>query len=151
MEFIFYIVAFYFGFYLLGQLFSFLEELNEKRKSKIRNQVAKEIIQKTDITSELLMNYKNKLQGIGFSGNQEYNEFYRQVLSDGIKSHMGLVGKCPACNKGDLIVRKGMYGKFIGCTSYPSCKYAFSIKKAKEEYKKGVQDEFFNDIRKAYS
>ena len=35
---------------------------------------------------------------------------------------------CPLCNK-PLIVRRGRYGEFIGCSGYPECKY---IKKDKE-------------------
>ena len=30
---------------------------------------------------------------------------------------------CPRCG-GDLVERKGKYGKFIGCTNYPKCKFA---------------------------
>ena len=29
---------------------------------------------------------------------------------------------CPKC-EGDLVVRKGQYGKFYGCSNYPKCKY----------------------------
>ncbi len=29
--------------------------------------------------------------------------------------------KCPECGDGDLIVRWGRYGKFIGCTNFPDC------------------------------
>ena len=30
---------------------------------------------------------------------------------------------CPTCNEGDLIVKYGRWGKFIGCTNYPDCKH----------------------------
>ena len=30
--------------------------------------------------------------------------------------------KCPKCNH-DLLVRSSIYGKFIGCSNYPKCKY----------------------------
>jgi len=30
---------------------------------------------------------------------------------------------CPTCNTGDLIVRYGRHGKFIGCTNYPDCRH----------------------------
>ncbi len=36
---------------------------------------------------------------------------------------------CPNCGK-QLVVRRGRYGEFIGCSGYPDCKY---IKKDKEE------------------
>ena len=37
----------------------------------------------------------------------------KQSISNGI---------CPACG-GTLILRKGKYGKFYGCSNYPSCKF----------------------------
>lgn len=30
---------------------------------------------------------------------------------------------CPTCNSGDLIIKHGRYGKFIGCSNYPDCKH----------------------------
>lgn len=35
--------------------------------------------------------------------------------------------KCPRCS-GDLIERNGKYGKFIGCSNYPKCKYTQKVK-----------------------
>ncbi|MFW9867033.1 MAG: topoisomerase DNA-binding C4 zinc finger domain-containing protein [Candidatus Thorarchaeota archaeon] len=32
---------------------------------------------------------------------------------------------CPKCGK-QLIIRSGKYGKFLGCTSYPECKFTFN-------------------------
>jgi predicted RNA-binding Zn-ribbon protein involved in translation (DUF1610 family) len=34
--------------------------------------------------------------------------------------------KCPQCG-GDLIMRNGKFGKFLGCTSFPSCKFSRAI------------------------
>ncbi len=39
-----------------------------------------------------------------------------------------IVGYCPECNK-KLVVRKGKYGTFIGCTGYPECTKTFNINK----------------------
>jgi DNA topoisomerase-1 len=30
---------------------------------------------------------------------------------------------CPTCGTGDLIIKHGRYGKFIGCSNYPECKH----------------------------
>ena len=35
-------------------------------------------------------------------------------------------GYCPRCG-GILLVRNGEYGKFLGCTNYPKCKYTQNI------------------------
>ncbi|MEL6152126.1 MAG: type I DNA topoisomerase, partial [Chloroflexota bacterium] len=30
---------------------------------------------------------------------------------------------CPTCGTGDLIIKRGKYGKFIGCSNYPECRH----------------------------
>jgi ssDNA-binding Zn-finger/Zn-ribbon topoisomerase 1 len=35
-------------------------------------------------------------------------------------------GICPNCG-GKLVMRKGKYGKFLGCNKYPRCKYTQNI------------------------
>jgi DNA topoisomerase-1 len=30
---------------------------------------------------------------------------------------------CPECNDGDLVIKYGRWGKFIGCSNYPECRY----------------------------
>ncbi|ODS40976.1 DNA topoisomerase I [Candidatus Altiarchaeales archaeon WOR_SM1_SCG] len=37
-----------------------------------------------------------------------------------------VVGKCKDCG-GDLMLRQGKYGNFIGCGSYPKCKFTMSL------------------------
>ena len=32
------------------------------------------------------------------------------------------ISKCPKCG-GLLVEREGKYGKFVGCSNYPRCKY----------------------------
>lgn len=39
--------------------------------------------------------------------------------------------KCPKCGK-ELILRKSIYGKFIGCTGYPKCKYTENVGSSNE-------------------
>ena len=38
-----------------------------------------------------------------------------------------VVGFCPNCNH-ELVIRKGRFGKFIGCTNYPNCTKTFDYK-----------------------
>ncbi len=38
-----------------------------------------------------------------------------------------LVGPCPVCGKGNLVVKEGKYGKFIACDKYPDCKATFAL------------------------
>lgn len=51
--------------------------------------------------------------------------------------------ECPKCG-GALIIRRGKYGKFIGCSQYPTCKFIESLEKPEDtsvtcpECKKGT-------------
>ena len=47
-----------------------------------------------------------------------------------IKSENEQVGKpCPDCKVGELIIKKGRFGFFIGCNKYPECKHIEKIEK----------------------
>lgn len=35
--------------------------------------------------------------------------------------------KCPICKEGELVERRGKYGKFLGCSNYPSCKTTITL------------------------
>jgi ssDNA-binding Zn-finger/Zn-ribbon topoisomerase 1 len=61
-----------------------------------------------------------------------------------------LLKDCPECKEGHLMVRKGKYGKFLGCTKYPKCKYTSKITEARQEYKKSINEQIVEDIQKAY-
>merc|ERR1739838_35050 len=32
--------------------------------------------------------------------------------------------KCPECEKGQLIIKRGRFGEFIACDDFPTCKYS---------------------------
>jgi DNA topoisomerase-1 len=37
------------------------------------------------------------------------------------------LGKCPACEKGEMTVKSGKRGLFAACTTYPECKYTSGV------------------------
>ena len=40
------------------------------------------------------------------------------------KAEPELIGrKCPTCEEGDLLIKWGRYGRFIGCTNFPDCRH----------------------------
>lgn len=48
--------------------------------------------------------------------------------SERVKIAIEKVGKnCPLCEKGDLVIRTGRFGKFISCSNFPDCKYTEKI------------------------
>ncbi|HIJ01785.1 TPA: hypothetical protein HA363_03975 [Candidatus Woesearchaeota archaeon] len=48
-----------------------------------------------------------------------------------------IVSKCPKCNK-DLVLRKSVYGQFLGCSGFPKCRYTEKIPE-NEEDKKAIE------------
>lgn len=40
-----------------------------------------------------------------------------------------ILGKCNLCNIGNLQIRKGRFGLFVGCSNYPNCKNIYSLPK----------------------
>ncbi|MBI2135688.1 DNA topoisomerase I [Candidatus Woesearchaeota archaeon] len=54
--------------------------------------------------------------------------------------------KCPKCNLGKQVVRKSLYGAFLGCSTYPTCRFvkklgSFNFKGKEEESKEESNEE----------
>ena len=150
MEVVIYIALIYGGLFFVGWVFEQIGKWNEERKSNIRDEVAREIIPNTDISSEMIEDYKEKLKIIGYNGDQNYEWLASYYRSKEKKSYRGLLGKCPSCDNGYLRVVTGKYGKFIGCSAYPKCHYTKNLDVAKNEYKEKVGKEFINLFHLAY-
>ncbi|MFH1916340.1 MAG: DNA topoisomerase I [Nanoarchaeota archaeon] len=57
--------------------------------------------------------------------NKEHNS--EEAKKEIAKAESDIQGRaCPKCGK-DLILRSSMYGKFIGCTGYPKCRFTEKI------------------------
>ena len=85
----------------------------KKKPESILNE-AKKIIE------EISENFKKKEEKIG----KELLEANRET-----QAQASLIGKCPNCDKGLLNIRRGKFGSFVACDSYPDCKTTFSIPK----------------------
>ena len=59
---------------------------------------------------------------------RKYKRYHVKKVKENVsvKSQKISSGVCPRCN-GLLVERKGKYGKFIGCSNYPDCKFTQSI------------------------
>lgn len=94
----------------------FEEELEQIRKKKLTpNQVLAEAQQ---VLTSLLEKFKKQELTIGTALKEAQIE---------TRDAAETIGKCPNCEKGTLKIRKGKYGQFIGCDSYPDCKTIFNI------------------------
>lgn len=149
MEAILYIIGIYGGFALIGWLFSKISDAFKKHREKIRDQVAEEVLSGLNIEA-VIDSYKSKLAHIGYI---KIDLIHGEI--DRLKGRLWgrdavLMNECPKCKEGHLIVRKGKYGKFMGCTKYPKCDYTNNIVKARVEYKKSVNEQIVDDIQRAY-
>jgi DNA topoisomerase-1 len=70
------------------------------------------------VLTKLLKRFKEKQKEIGEGLKKTFTE---------TRAAMTTVGKCPKCKEGDLIIRKGRFGRFIACNKYPECKTTFSL------------------------
>ncbi|MEW5897229.1 MAG: DNA topoisomerase I [Nanoarchaeota archaeon] len=52
--------------------------------------------------------------------------------------HHRIEKKCPLCKK-DLVVRRSIYGEFLGCSGYPSCKYTERLNGAQDKKKEEIK------------
>jgi len=68
--------------------------------------------------SEILDTFKKKELEIG----KELIEANKKA-----EKKASLIGKCPVCKQGNLVMKEGKYGKFIACERYPDCKANFAL------------------------
>lgn len=150
MEVILYLVIFYGGIALIGWFFDQIGKWNNESKSKTRDEVAQNILPSSNINSELIDEYKNKLRLIGFNENYKQEEISNYLYSRDNRSYKDLLGKCPQCKEGYLRVINGKYGKFLGCSRYSQCKYTNNLDKAKNELREKSGKEFLRLFKIAY-
>ena len=90
-----------------------MEEIREdKKKSEEILEEAKETLIK------ILKDFKKKEGEIGESLSKANLKAMKKAA---------VVGLCMKCNKGELQIRRGKFGKFIACSNYPKCKTTFSL------------------------
>lgn len=62
-----------------------------------------------------------------------YSEEKKKEIEDIEKGNVEK--KCPKCKEGKLVVRKSIYGAFLGCNRYPKCRYTERIEQVEPEEK----------------
>ena len=74
-------------------------------------------------TLEQVECFKNKILELNINSREARKEHVNNIRTDIIEKTNNIENKiCPRCG-GELVERSGKYGKFIGCSNYPKCRY----------------------------
>ncbi len=103
----------------------FEEDMEKIREGKQKQEIVLE--KAKDKLTSLLKDFKKQEKEIG-------KELLKSVrLTQDQQNYMG---PCPKCQEGDLRIKRGKFGRFVGCNKYPDCKTILNIPKTgKIEYK----------------
>ena len=90
-----------------------MDQIRDKTKKSI------EVLEEAkDVLTKLLTKFKAKEKEIG----TELLASFREA-----ETIANTVGKCPKCKEGNLMIKKGKFGRFIACSGYPDCKTTFKL------------------------
>ena len=107
-------------------------ELLEKHFSEI---VDSNFTSRMEETLDLIAEGKENWQEVL----REFYEPFMEKIQKGKKEIKSLktvtpIGeKCPECEDGELVIRKGRYGEFISCSNFPKCKYSRNLDNKEEK------------------
>ncbi len=90
-----------------------MDEIRENKKKPIDvlNE-AKEVLEKT------LAKFKKNEKEIGSTLQGAHKE---------TEDKQNTIGKCMTCSSGTLMIKRGKFGRFIACSTYPECKTTFKL------------------------
>ena len=94
----------------------FEDEMDQIREHKMKGPVILEDAKK--LLTKILEAFKKKEVAIG--------EGLKTTFQD-TRTSLTRVGKCPKCTAGFLVLKKGKFGKFIACDTYPTCTATFKL------------------------
>jgi len=149
LEVILSIILIWGGMFFIGWVINSISDLSKKHKEEVRDRVANEVLSGMDIQA-IIDGYKSKVAHLKLERTDLIGIHLERLKVQMWGKDAVLLKDCPECKEGHLMVRKGKYGKFLGCTKYPKCKYTSKITEARQEYKKSINEQIVEDIQKAY-
>ncbi len=90
-----------------------MEDIQEDKKKG-----AEVLEEAKTVLVKILDGFKKKEKGIG----EELIEATKES-----ETKENTIGKCPTCSTGILMMKKGKFGRFIACSTYPECKTTFKL------------------------
>lgn len=88
------------------------DEMEDIRSKKLKPEQVKQ--HAIDFLTKTLTDFKSKEVDIG------------KGLLDATRDSESF-GKCPNCDSGSIVERRGKFGRFLACNTYPDCKTTFKI------------------------
>ncbi len=80
-----------------------------------------------DLLKDFWKDFHNKTDEISKKQNIEIIETINRDLQEHFFGKDENATKCPDCANGQLSIKSGRYGIFVGCSNYPECKYTKQI------------------------
>jgi DNA topoisomerase-1 len=93
----------------------------ESSMDKIREGAEKQekVLDKAkDFLTKLLSDFKKKEKQIGA-------DIIKSIYAT--RDEQNYIGKCPTCDEGRLMMKRGKFGAFIACDKYPDCNTTFKL------------------------
>lgn len=119
------------GMKLAGTLEEYIPEIVSADLTRHFEQEMEDIRGEDKEPDEVLSDAKDTLLKIL----EKFKEQERAVGEELLDSHQKMMkerntlGPCQECEEGELMIKKGKYGKFAACNEYPDCKTTFSLPK----------------------
>ncbi len=96
----------------------FEEEMEKIREGKMKQE--KVLDEAKNTLTKLLTDFKKKEKEVG-------REILQSVRDS--QDQENYMGTCPKCKEGRLMIKRGKFGRFVGCDAYPECKTIINIPK----------------------
>lgn len=110
--------------------------LSNRANVKVKDQNVTQV----DFIDDLIKSYKTEILNVDLneliSKIEQENILDKDIRRNHVKNIKNTIKEnerkedemvCPKCG-GKMVERQGKYGKFIGCSNYPKCKYTMNIK-----------------------
>jgi DNA topoisomerase-1 len=94
--------------------------------------------EKLDLIAEGKESWQNVLKEFYAPFMEKIEKGKKEIKS--LKKVTPIGEKCPECEDGELVIRKGRYGEFISCSNFPKCKYSRNMKDNKDGEKPQVEE-----------
>ncbi len=90
-----------------------MQEIRDRKKKK-----EEVIAEAQNVVTEICADFKKKQKDIGEGLKKTFTE---------TRAALSTVGKCTSCKKGMLVMKRGKFGRFVACDTYPDCKTTFKL------------------------